>query len=124
MANADSTNALDVALNIHHGEHSEDAYPYYGADNMLINIADARRARALWFSYESTVGAILEPSVLDGAKVLWYMPQTATMLEVSVKNTYPLLTETVLQNWINEAIINLGDIEDTLKAELSVKLQE
>ena len=123
LANADSSNALDMALTIHHGEHSEDAYPYYGADNVLVNIADARRARQLYFSYESTVGALLEDSVLDGARVLWYIPTAATMLEPSYKNTYEQLSQEVLDAWKVETLAALGNVEPQVKLELQEQLE-
>ena len=80
LSNADSINALNLALLLHHGDSSEEAYPYYGNDNTLINVGDASRQRSLWFSYESTIGAILEPSVLNDAQVFWYISNAATML--------------------------------------------
>ena len=74
--------ALQMALTIHNiADSSQDAYPFYGSDGMIINPNDATRERKVYFSYDSTVGGSLEEDVLDGATVRYYIPLNSTMLQ-------------------------------------------
>ena len=70
---------LDFTLN--NGSNSQDAYPSYGANNVLINSSDKYRDRQLYFTYESSIGASLNDDILVGSTVYWYIPTVGTMLE-------------------------------------------
>ena len=64
-------------IDIIHGEYSQDNYPFYSIDNILINSNEGYEDRELTFKFKSEVD---EVKILNGAWAKWYVPSANTML--------------------------------------------
>ena len=75
-------NIIDLygALYLEHKENSQNSYQLYGANNCLVNAADAQRKRYLQVRYDGENG---KDELLIGAQVFWYIPKNSTMLTYS-----------------------------------------
>lgn len=74
---------LTDAIYLEHGKNSQDSYQSYGANNYLINAADAYTKREIKLSFN---GKKLKESDLIGAQIFWYIPNNSTMLTYNIKN--------------------------------------
>ena len=77
--NQEAIARLDIKLNINKGTNSQDAYPFYGEDNKLVNISEKSKIRELNVSWESG-NNIINEEYFDGAIVTWMIPVNSTML--------------------------------------------
>ena len=86
-------NIIDLygALYLEHKENSQNSYQLYGANNCLVNAADAQRKRYLQVRYDGENG---KDELLIGAQVFWYIPKNSTMLTYSS------------QDYVNSFVIN------------------
>lgn len=92
VEDADDPDSSHLAFTLNHGNDSFDAYPYYGENNLLITPSEQYRQRQIYFTYESTIGALLDSNILDGGTMYWYIPKSiddegSTML-VADENWY------------------------------------
>ena len=71
-----------AALTIEHSTNSLESYQLYGIDNYLTNAADASVSRELKINYQGELGGVER---LANAKIYWYVPQNATMIQVDEK---------------------------------------
>ena len=71
-----------AALTIEHSTNSLESYQLYGIDNYLTNAADASVSRELRINYQGELGGVER---LANAKIYWYVPQNATMIQVDEK---------------------------------------
>lgn len=72
----------DIVLNnieLEHSTNSQDAYPFYGTNNQLLNRLEYNRVRQVQVRYKDKDGNI-DDMALDGAQIYWYLPLNATML--------------------------------------------
>ena len=77
---------LGINLKLKNENKSQDGYPIYGYNNILINSAEKNYARSLKFTWESTDG-IIEDSFWQGSYLYWYLPANSSMLNPSPSNT-------------------------------------
>lgn len=66
-------------ISIVHADNSKDAYPIYGIDGKLINMADYAKIRKIKIQYLDGWGQ-LSNKYLANATVYWYVPNSHTML--------------------------------------------
>lgn len=84
-------NDLNISLELRNKEgHSQDSYPCYGGDGLILSEADARKNRKVQFKYNSESGEELEPEILNGGTAYFYVPKYNTMLDPASDNGYLL----------------------------------
>lgn len=74
-------------IDIIHGEYSQDNYPFYSIDNILINSNEGYEDRELTFKFKSEVD---EVKILNGAWAKWYVPSANTMLSYNSDKLYKM----------------------------------
>lgn len=74
---------LYLEFELNHGQYSQNAYPSYGENNILLTPSDAYRNREIYFTYKSSLSAHLNDDVLNGCTVCWYMPSGSSMIQAN-----------------------------------------
>lgn len=102
---------LEIAIK--HGEKSLDVYPYYGADNQLIDPAQSYLSREIYFDWSTTSG-IVEAEYWKDATLYWYVPKNATMLSVGHLNKLESIPEgdnMIKEGYDGYRVVDASDIE-------------
>lgn len=72
-------------IKIEHGDNSQDHYPLYGVDNVLIDATAYNRPRHLRLRYCNEKGDF-DDSYLANASIYWYIPLNSTMLRYDLND--------------------------------------
>ena len=72
-------------IKIEHGDNSQDHYPLYGIDNVLIDATAYNRPRHLRLRYCNEKGDF-DDSYLANASIYWYIPLNSTMLRYDLND--------------------------------------
>jgi hypothetical protein len=84
---------LEISLDLYNSDTSQDSYPCYGGDGLIIDAGEDNKKREVYFKYNSDTGAELEPDILNGAKAYFYIPLHSSMLRAPADISYRLTVE-------------------------------